>query len=173
MSGNLNRKMGGPSIYPQLPEEVLFRQSNPGGGWDMHCPPEERNRRSVYSHVKRTLPVPILAAFDAADTDGSCPVRYTTTQPTQALVMLNSDFLNEQAAVFAADVRRNAGEAPAAQVRLVLRRVFQREPVEPRRSIAASSSCQRCVSEFNFSEEEALRSFCLMALNLNEFIYLD
>ena len=49
-------------------------------------------RRSVYVHVKRSLLVPILATHDAADTDSSCPVRYTTTVPTQALGLLNGVF---------------------------------------------------------------------------------
>ena len=71
---------------------------------------EEEARRSVYIHVKRSLAVPLLAVFDAADTDSSCPVRFATTQPTQALTMLNSEFLNKQAAIFAADVREVGGQ---------------------------------------------------------------
>jgi mono/diheme cytochrome c family protein len=72
VSGNLNPKMGGPSIHPTIPKEVLAGQSNPGTNWDLLCPPDERARRSVYVHIKRSLGVPILTAFDAADTDGSC-----------------------------------------------------------------------------------------------------
>ena len=47
--------------------------------------------------------LPQLAAFDAADVDSSCPARFTTTQPTQALGMLNGEFLNAQAQIFARD----------------------------------------------------------------------
>jgi hypothetical protein len=97
VSGNLNLgKMGGPSIYPRISAEVLAGQSRPGNGWRPSSP-EEQARRSIYVHIKRSLSVPILAAFDAADVDASCPVRFTTTQPTQALSMLNGDFLNAQA----------------------------------------------------------------------------
>ena len=71
---------------------------------------------------------PFLNAFDAPDPDSSCPVRFATTQPTQALAMLNGEFLNTQAKLFADDVRRAAGDDPAAQVRLALWRVTQREP---------------------------------------------
>jgi hypothetical protein len=62
-------------------------------------------------HVKRSLTVPILASFDAADTDASCPVRFATTQPTQALGLLNSAFVNEQARRFAASLRRRPGRS--------------------------------------------------------------
>lgn len=169
--GNLNLKQGGPSIHPTIPQEVLDGQSIPGNGWDLKCPPEERSRRSVYVHVKRSLALPILSAFDAADTDGSCPVRFTTTQPTQALGMLNGQFVNEQAGVFAAHVRKKA-EAPEAQVRLIVQRVTQREPTA-REIERGVKFLERMAAEPGSKPEEALRRFCLLALNLNEFVYVD
>jgi hypothetical protein len=171
VSGNLNRKMGGPSIYPAIQREVLHGQSMPGIGW-RQSPPEEAARRSVYVHIKRSLPVPFLNVFDSADPDASCPARFTTTQPTQALAMLNGEFLNAQAKVFADDVRKAAGDEPEAQVRLVLRRVSQREPTakEIERGVAFMT---RLREERKRSAIDALRDFCLLALNLNEFVYLD
>lgn len=170
--GNLNlRKLGGPSIYPRISAEVLAGQSRPGNGWRPSSA-EEQARRSIYIHIKRSLAVPILASFDAADVDASCPVRFTTTQPTQALGMLNGDFLNEQARVFADDLRRHASDDPAAQVRLALGRATQREPTagEVERGVAVMA---RLRSQYQLAPDEALRSFCLLALNLNEFIYLN
>ena len=75
-----------------------------------------------------TLALPILASFDGPETDLSCPARFATTQPTQALGMLNSAFVNEQARVFARDLRARAGDDRAAQVKLALWRVTQRPP---------------------------------------------
>jgi hypothetical protein len=170
--GNLNRqKMGGPSVYPLIPREVHAGQSMPGAGW-ANSLPEDRNRRSIYIHIKRSLAVPLLAAFDAPDTDGSCPVRFTTTQPAQALAMLNSDFLNEQAKILADDLREKAGADPVAEVHLALRRTLQREPsaAEIERGVVF---IQRMRREHHVVPEEALRCFCLLALNLNEFVYLD
>ena len=46
--------------------------------------------------------LPILAEFDVCDTDSSCAARFSTTQPTQALAMLNGEFAHEQAAALAA-----------------------------------------------------------------------
>ena len=128
VSGNFNLKMGGPSIYPTIAKEVLAGQSRPGQGWGRSTA-EEQARRSVYIHVKRSLVVPLLAVFDATDTDSSCPVRFATTQPTQSLTMLNSEFLNEQAAIFARDVRRSR-RATTRRSRSASRssRVTQREP---------------------------------------------
>ena len=86
-------------------------QSVPGQGWTT-SPPAEAARRSVYVHVKRSLLVPIMATHDAADTDFSCPVRYTTTVPTQALGLLNGAFTNEQAARFADRLSRGSTRRP-------------------------------------------------------------
>ena len=100
VSGKLNLKMGGPSVYPPIPREVLAGQARPGQGWKVSSP-EEASRRSVYVFTKRSLLVPILANFDQADTDQSCPIRFTTTVPTQALALMNDQFSNDHAKLFA------------------------------------------------------------------------
>src|SRR5262249_26243938 len=91
-SGTLSLKMYGPGIYPEIPKEVQAGQSVPGKDWGKSSP-EEQARRSVYVFVKRSLLLPILDSFDLAETDRSNPVRFVTTQPTQALGLLNSAFL--------------------------------------------------------------------------------
>ena len=161
----------GPSIYPIIPEEVMAGQSRPGQGWETSTE-EERRRRSIYIHIKRSLTVPILAAFDVADTGFTCPERFATTQPTQALGMINSEFLNEQAEIFADDLKEQAGDHVKDQIGLALTRVTQREPTpeEIDRGLKLISDLQ---DEFGQSEDAALKNFCLIALNLNEFMYLD
>ncbi|MDW8207006.1 MAG: DUF1549 and DUF1553 domain-containing protein, partial [Chloroherpetonaceae bacterium] len=171
VNGTLNRKMYGPSVLVKLPQEVLMGQSVPGQGWG-ESPPEEQARRSIYIKVKRSLAVPMLARFDAADTDATCPVRFVTTQPTQALGMLNSEFIQEQARLFADFVRRKAGDNPARQVRVALWRVLQREPA-PREVQRGVRLIQDIQARDGKTAQEALTAFCLVALNLNEFIYLD
>ena len=83
--------MYGPSFYPEISPEVLATQSRPGDGWG-ESSPEEQARRSVYIHVKRSLLTPLLTAFDFPDVDASCEARFMTTQPGQALAMLNGEF---------------------------------------------------------------------------------
>ena len=128
VSGTLNPKAGGPSICPPMSREVLAGQSVPGSGWAT-SPPDEAARRSVYVHVKRSLPLPILATHDAPDTDASCPVRYTTTIPAQALGLLNGDFANGQAARFAERLREEFPGDLAAQVRRAIRLTTGVDPV--------------------------------------------
>ncbi|MEI6236908.1 MAG: DUF1553 domain-containing protein, partial [Planctomycetota bacterium] len=166
-NGTLNSKMFGPSIYTEVPKEVLQSSSQPSRVWGV-SPPEERTRRSVYILVKRSLNEPILNTFDQADTDSSCPVRFTTTVPTQALTSLNSKFFNDQAALLAQRLVKEAGSNVDAQVKLGLRLTMGREPSvkEIERGVKL---LKRFVDEDKLTADKALADFCLMALNLNEF----
>jgi hypothetical protein len=171
-SGALNLQMYGPSVYPKIPKEVLAGQSVPGQGWAYNpAKPDEGNRRSVYIHVKRSLQVPILANNDQADSDNSCPVRYTTTVPTQALGMLNGEFTNEQAEKLAQRMSEGGGELEAyvtKGIRLTTGRVPEKAEVE--KDIAFIRSM---MAKHNLSSDAALAQYALMLLNANEFVYLD
>jgi hypothetical protein len=170
-NGTLNLAVYGPSVYPPIPKEVLAGQSRPGNGWG-NSSDADANRRSIYVHVKRSLRVPVLEAFDAADTDVSCPVRFTTVQPTQALGLLNSDFANEQATKLAGRLKRDAGEEAAARVKLALRLATCREPsdLQIQRGVDLIESLQK---KEGAVADAALKDFCLVVLNLNEFVYVD
>ncbi len=171
VNGTLNLEGGGPSIFVEIPPEVLAGQSVPGAGWGKSSPAEAA-RRSVYIKVKRSLAVPLLAGFDAADTDQTCPVRFATTQPTQALTMLNSKFLGEQAQILADSLKAEVGDDLKAQVKLGLTRVTQRQPSE--KELARGLNLMRDLQQKEgLSEAAARRAFALVLLNLNEFLYLD
>ena len=171
ITGKLNLKMGGPSVFPELPEEVLATSSRPRGVWG-ESPPDEANRRSVYVKVKRSLLVPILNQYDQADTDSSCPVRFSTTVPTQSLTMLNGKFINDQAVAFANRMRWEGGVSVEDRVRFGLRLVLCREP-ESSEVQQALTFMQELQQHEGVSSEVALNRFALLALNLNEFIFLD
>ncbi|HVK16534.1 MAG TPA: PSD1 and planctomycete cytochrome C domain-containing protein [Fimbriiglobus sp.] len=171
--GNLNFKAGGPSVYPKLSAEVLAGISftNKKEHWP-DSPPEEANRRSVYVFVKRSLQVPVLAAHDQADTDSPCPVRYTTTVPTQALGMLNGDFANEQAAALAGRLTtEHPGDLPA-QVARAIRLTTGRAPAadEVAKDVAFVNEMK---AKHKLDDRTALTRYALLALNANEFVYLD
>jgi mono/diheme cytochrome c family protein len=171
VNGTLLRTMFGPSVYVTIPQEVLAGQSVPGSGWG-NSPPKDQARRSVYIHVKRSLLTPILETFDLAETDRSTPVRFVTTQPTQALGMLNSSFVQEQASLFAARLCREAGTQPEQQVRLALALALARPATteEVRRDVQLLEELRK---KDGIDNQKALAYYCLMVLNLNEFIYLD
>ena len=131
----------------------------------------ERSRRSIYNHVQRSLVTPILATFDQADTDAPCAVRFATTVPTQALTMLNSEFVNDNAIRFADRLRERGGDV-AEQISYGLSLVLQRD-VEDSEVEELMNLYNDLKTDMGLSDEEALDRVALLALNLNEFVYLD
>ena len=65
VAGALNAKVGGPSVFPVLPENM----PTPRGGWAKKPTADDNYRRSVYIFVRRNTPYPILKALDFPDTD--------------------------------------------------------------------------------------------------------
>ncbi len=170
LTGELNPQMHGPWFYPKLSQEVLAGQSRPGDGWG-DSSSAERGRRSIYAHVKRSLPVPILSVFDFPDTDGSCEARFATTQPAQALTMLNGDLVNEQAKSFAERLKRES-RSRDEQVRIALEAALSR-PVTDQEIAYGLELMHTLEREHQVDPETALELYCLVVLNLNEFLYLD
>jgi hypothetical protein len=170
--GNLNlEKTQGPSIYPPVQKEVFQGQSVPGSGWGKSNEKDGASR-SVFVYIKRSLAVPLLNVFDSPDPDSPCPVRFTTTQPSQALGMLNSDFINEEANKLAKKIRKESGDDAPKNVKLALQHALLRTPTEKEiaRGVKLIETLQK---EDKLSYDEAFRRFCLVVLNLNEVVFLD
>lgn len=171
VNGRLNLKMYGPGIYPLISQEVLQGQSRPGEGWGKSSP-EERARRSIYIFVKRSLVTPLLFNFDFADTDSSCAVRFVTTQPAQALGMINGDFVNRQAEHFANRIIEKSGTVHSQFVKQAIRLAYGRRP-QVDEVVKGVQLIDKLVKKHSLEEKQALNYFCLTILNRNEFVYLD
>jgi hypothetical protein len=171
-SGALNlQKMFGPSIYTEIPDEVKAGQSRPGSGWGRSSP-EDEFRRSIYIHVKRSLKDPLLENFDAADTDQTCPVRFVTTQPSQALGLLNSTFSQQQATRFAERLNEMNLPSDNAWLQAAFNCLLQRDAADSELQLL-SDLLQQLQTHDRLSSLQARRAVCLALLNLNEFLYLD
>jgi hypothetical protein len=170
MAGVLETGLGGPSVFPPLPAQVLATASRPDEAWGQ-ATAAEAARRSLYVHSKRSLQEPLLAAFDQADTDNSCPARFATVQATQALILWNGDFAHQQAERFAARLQAEAPDLPA-QLERGLLLTTQRPPraADRDRLLALAADLQR---NHGKTQAQALQRCCLVLLNGNEFAYLD
>ena len=68
LSGRLNPEMGGPSVFPPLPADLAdFARYGRTGAmmWEPNEKEEDARRRSVYTFQRRSMPLPMMAAFDA------------------------------------------------------------------------------------------------------------
>jgi hypothetical protein len=99
VSGILSAKMYGPGVMPPQPEGVWQSVYN-DSKW-VESKGEDKNRRAVYTYLKRTSPYPSFITFDAGSRE-VCSIRRTVTNtPLQALVTLNDPVYLEAAYHFA------------------------------------------------------------------------
>ncbi len=170
-TGVLNKRLYGPSIYPAVSKEVLSTQSRPGEGWGKSSK-EDQNRRSIYIFIKRSLILPELSNFDFPDTDTTCEAHFTTIQPSQALGMINGHFLNQQAELLAARLRKEVKDDVTKQVTRCLNLVYCRKPSEIENADGLKL-IQNLQQKHQLPQDESLKLFCLYALNLNAFMFVD
>ncbi len=161
VSGNLNLKMGGVGVIPPLSGEEILAARMPHL-WPAHPDQSEHVRRSVYLQVKRSLALPMLQIFDAPDTSRSCARRESSTVAPQALAMMNSEFVTEQARIFAARLASEAGQASEAQIEAGWRLALGRLPSTAEMETAAG-----------YLARNSLQDLCLLLFNMNEFVYVD
>ena len=127
-SGQINLEAGGQPFFPSIPQSL--REGYRQGKWDLTREEPSTWRRSVYTYWKRGLKYPMFEVYDQPDPNVTCEKRNITTVPTQALTLLNNEFVLIQARYFAARVAREAGNDPAAQIRMLHRIALSREPAQ-------------------------------------------
>lgn len=167
---SLNRQVYGPSFYPSLSREVLAGQSRPGAGWG-NSSEQDQNRRSVYIHVKRSLLTPLLSAFDFPDPDLTCEDRFATLQPGQALSLLNSDFIHQQAKRLADSIAAGDSTNPeivSKTIAAVLSRAATEEEIHDGVELISELETKHGVAR-----DRAAQLYCMTVMNWNEFLFID
>jgi hypothetical protein len=98
-TGQLQHRNGGPPVWPVLSDDVL--RSNPAvlddnetktKGW-YPSPESHQTVRSLYLVQKRTVRVPWMESFDLPENTVSCARRDASIVPSQALALLNADWV--------------------------------------------------------------------------------
>jgi hypothetical protein len=128
VSGLLNPKIGGPSVYPPIPGSVAD-QVYGGFSWP-ESKGEDRYRRGMYTFWKRALPFPTLLAFDAPPAENSCTRRMRSNTPLQALVTLNERTFVDAAQAMGLRVLREGGADNASRAVYAFRLATGRPPAE-------------------------------------------
>lgn len=131
ISGLLNDKIGGPSVFPYQPkglwEEMAF-----GGDFSAQKYVQSHGadlyRRSIYTFWKRSVPFPSLNTFDAPDREKCTALRGVTNTPLQALVLMNDPAYVEAARALAERDLREAGPDDTDRVRYAFRLATDRDP---------------------------------------------
>lgn len=193
-SGLMSATVGGPSVFPLMPEDVAklsyannFTWKTSEGG--------DRCRRGMYTFFKRTAPHPNLSLFDCPDANVTCVSRQTSNTPVQALALLNEAACFEAAQALARHVEQPVVDelealVPADRIRLTAawRHCLARQPAAEelatlesllaqarawyaaRPSDAQALCAPRELAPRRASEQAAWIAVCRIVLNLDEFL---
>ena len=146
---------GGPGFSPFQVEMENVRHYHPKETYG----PEDW-RRMIYMTKVRQEREQVFGAFDCPDASQAVSKRSRSTTPLQALNLLNSAFVMQQAELFAARLAKARGKREE-QVRLAWELCFGRPPEAP--EVADSVA---------FVKAEGLTQFCRAMLNANEFVFI-
>jgi hypothetical protein len=188
-SGKLNPKMGGPGVHPELPPGTVPARY---GEWKAEKDPTEANRRSVYIFEKRVMVYPMFEAFDAPNPQDSCPRRFRTVIPSQALILMNDGLMLQWSQALASRVLNDGGLSAEQQVDRAFRIVVSREPqARERQAVLEFLDRQSAIVSERLSRNEkiplpeklpegmeparaaAFVDFCHTLLSSNEFLYVN
>ncbi|MEE2639036.1 MAG: PSD1 and planctomycete cytochrome C domain-containing protein [Planctomycetota bacterium] len=126
-SGLLSRKMGGPSVFPPIPPNVIGT-SSANHRWP-ESQGEDRYRRGIYTAIYRANVYPMLSVFDGPDRDNACTRRTRSNTPLQALTIANDASFMEMARAFGNRIAKNPqAENTDAGIELACRIALSRPP---------------------------------------------
>ena len=201
-SGAFNEKMFGPPVpvRPDAQGQIVVGIDKTEG--DNKMPVEvamngEEFRRGVYIQVRRSRPLAMLHAFDAPVMEVNCERRQTSTVATQSLMLMNSQFMLDQAARFAQRLQKESGEDLAGQITRAWQLAFSRSPTASERADALAflsgqvdllkTAAEKSAGESKEGKKDekakpaakpapelqALTDLCQALLSANEFLYVD
>lgn len=122
--GTLDRKPHGPSIQPFIPPYATANKPSliPKSG-----PLDGDGRRSIYLRVRRNFSERFLQIFDFPNPGISTGARSVTTSPAQALAMMNSPFVKDQADRWGSKIAALPGRSQE-RVQAMFARALGRKP---------------------------------------------
>ncbi|WP_417736374.1 DUF1553 domain-containing protein [Rosistilla oblonga] len=184
-NGTITNRLHGPPVPVKedavgqvvLGKEMLDGERKPTGKSQLG---EEAGRRSVYVQVRRSRPLGVLETFDLATVAPNCTIRNYSNVATQALLLMNSSFVIDQADQLAAQAIRAESEVPQ-QISNAWQRCFNRE-IENGVLTELTDFVARQTDAFKSRDAKlsaeaahrlALASACQAMFSSNEFLYVD
>jgi len=158
ISGRLDLRMGGPSD-----RQFFFKDDHSPvydyTRFDIDAP--AACRRSIYRHLVRSVPDPLMECLDAADSSQLVARRYTTLTALQALATLNNPFVLSQCEHLAERLAQLSPER-SGQIEWACRWCLARKPTP-----------QELAQFRDYTDRRGLAGLCRVLFNTSEFVFLD
>jgi hypothetical protein len=156
ISGRLDRSLGGPGFDLFEPNTNYVKVYTPTREFG-----PDTFRRMVYQSKPRMQLDDTFGAFDCPDAGQIAPRRSSSTTPLQALNLLNSPFVIQQAGFLAARLSQEAADDLPRQVARAFMLTFGREP-----------SADELSAAIRLATAYGLPAFCRALFNANEFLMI-
>jgi hypothetical protein len=164
VAGTLDPKIGGPSVQPWVPP---YATANKPSNVPKSGPVDGNGRRSLYIRVRRNFPSPLLQKFDCPDPGHSIGRRKETITPGQALALMNSPFIHEQAKRWGRSVSEEQGSWPEKIAAMFEQAVGQRASADELKILDGVAD------DDSRGEAEVLGDFGHVILNLSKFCFVE
>jgi hypothetical protein len=122
-------------------------------------------RRTIYGFIDRQNLPGVFRTFDFANPDAHCPSRFKNTVPQQALFLMNSPFIHDQARKLILQKGFVDAGNDTAKLRLLHRTIFQRNP--------SATEIQEALSFLSPERKGAWADYAQVLLLSNEFRFVD
>jgi hypothetical protein len=156
VTGSLDLTMGGPGFMVFKPNDNYVRVYDPKETWG----PAEW-RRMIYAHRVRMAQDGVFGAFDCPDAGQPAPKRQRSITAIQALNLLNSPFIQQQAEILATRAKKEVGEDQPAQIDRVFELTYGRKATDDERA-----------ATLEVAKEFGLPAVCRAVLNSSEFLFV-
>lgn len=155
-SGVLDLRMGGPGfsgfdVQYENVRHYFPKKSYGAADW----------RRMIYMTKVRQEPESVFGAFDCPDASQVSPKRSRSTTPLQAFNLLNSEFMLQQADLFAQRLEKESPTSDVPRAALAFDVAFGRQ--------ATAAEADR---SFAFANQYGWPALCRALLNANEFVFI-
>lgn len=175
-SGLIHHEIGGPSVYPPQPADLVKLGFQTSLSWPENKD-QNRYRRGLYTFFQRTVPYPMLIEFDAADSNAACTRRERSNTPLQALTLWNDPVFVECAQNLGArllkEVPADDGDAASVierRIRLAYELCFSRPPTDDELQVVERLYKEAAGKQTVHSDRAAAFAVARVLLNLDEFI---
>jgi len=136
-------------------------------------------RRSIYAFIDRQNLPGLFRNFDFASPDATCPRRFSTTVPQQALFMLNSPFIVQQIRGVLDRPEVKQDESSASKINAIYAILFDRKPTQQELKLGQSfidgesCDCDQTTSDAKTKTLSAWEKYVQVLMESNEFVFVD
>ncbi|WP_145944019.1 PSD1 and planctomycete cytochrome C domain-containing protein [Fuerstiella marisgermanici] len=166
VTGGLDETIYGPSVPVHLTKFMQGRGRPKTDG-----PVDGNGRRSIYILVNRNFLSPFMQAFDVPAPVTTIGKRTVSNVPAQALIMLNNEFVNQQAELWAKQLLKNEPSSAEAAISTAWFQLLSRPPkADELRPLM--EYYQAAGTEGDSIAIGPMTEICHVLLNTKEFMFL-